>query len=132
LLAVGWRRRVSDPAYRSWTAYAPGLLLGLGPSLLRAVTDAGDLRPLLLGLVALAVLGVGVWARLQAPLVIGAGVLAVDAVVQLAPYLVAVYDVVPRWLTIGAVGLLLLGAGATYEQRVRDLRRVGRRVRGLA
>lgn len=132
LLVVGWRRRVSDPTYRSWTAYAPGLLLGLGPSLLRAVTDAGDLRPLVLGLAALAVLAVGVWARLQAPLVIGAGVLAVDAVVQLAPYLVAVYDVVPRWLTIGAVGLLLLGAGATYEQRVRDLRRVGRRVKALA
>ena len=26
----------------------------------------------------------------------------------------------------------LLGAGATYEQRVRDLRRVGRRVAGLS
>jgi hypothetical protein len=70
--------------------------------------------------------------RLQAPLVIGSAVLVADAVVQLAPYLAAFYDVVPRWVTIGAVGLVLLAAGATYEQRVRDLRRVGRRVAGLS
>lgn len=132
LLAVGWRRRAVDPAYRSWPAYGPGLALALGPSLLRAVTDAGNLRPLLLGLAALAVLAVGVARRLQAPLLLGGGVLAVDAVVQLAPYLAVIYDVVPRWVTIGVVGLLLLGAGATYEQRVRDLRRVGDRVTRLS
>ena len=132
LLAVGWRRRVAEPAYRSWTAYGPGLVLALGPSLLRAVTDSGNLRPLLLGLAALLVLASGVARRLQAPLVIGSAVLVADAVVQLAPYLAAFYDVVPRWVTIGAVGLVLLAAGATYEQRVRDLRRVGRRVAGLS
>jgi hypothetical protein len=58
-------------------------------------------------------------------------VLAVDALVQLAPYLAAAYDVMPRWLTIGIVGLLLLASGARYEQRVRDLRRVGRHVARL-
>jgi hypothetical protein len=58
-------------------------------------------------------------------------VLGIDALVQLAPYLAAAYDAVPRWVTIGVLGLALLGAGATYEQRVRDLRRVGRRVAGL-
>lgn len=128
LLVVGRRRRASDPTYRSWNAYAPGLLLALAPSLLRAVTDAGTVRPLLLGAAALTVVAVGVGRRLQAPLLIGGGVLATDAVVQLAPYLSAVYDAVPRWVTIGTVGLLLLVAGATYEQRVRDLRRVGDRV----
>ncbi len=101
------------------------------PSLLRAVTDSGDLRPLLLAVVAAAVLAAGVARRLQAPLVLGAAVLAIDALVQLAPYLAAAYDAVPRWVTIGVLGLALLGAGATYEQRVRDLRRVGRRVAGL-
>jgi hypothetical protein len=39
--------------------------------------------------------------------------------------------VVPRWVTIGSLGLLLLVAGATYERRVRDLRRVGRHVARL-
>jgi len=82
--------------------------------------------------VAAAVLAAGVARRLQAPLVLGAAVLATDALVQLAPYLAAAYDAVPRWVTIGVLGLALLGAGATYEQRVRDLRRVGRRVAGLS
>ncbi len=131
LLAVGLLRRRREPAYRSWHAYAPGLGLALVPSLVRAVTDAGELRPFLLGVAALAVLGVGVARRLQAPLVIGATVLAVDATVQLAPYLATAYDAVPRWVTIGVVGLLLLAAGATFEQRLRDLRRMSRHVTGL-
>ena len=131
LLAVGLLRRRRNQAYRSWPAYAPGLALALVPSLLRAVTDAGELRPFLLGVAALAVLGLGVARRLQAPLVIGATVLAVDATVQLAPYLATAYDAMPRWVTIGLVGLVLLAAGATFEQRLRDLRRMGRHVTGL-
>jgi hypothetical protein len=132
LLVVGALRRRRDPAYGSWAAYGSGLSLVLVPSLLRAVTDSGDLRPLLLAVVAAAVLAAGVARRLQAPLVLGAAVLAIDALVQLAPYLAAAYDAVPRWVTIGVLGLALLGAGATYEQRVRDLRRVGRRVAELS
>jgi hypothetical protein len=128
LLCFGLLRRHRDRGVGSWAAYSPALLLGLVPSLVRATTDAGAVRPLLLGLAALVVLAVGVARRLQAPLVVGGAVLAVDAVVQLAPYLVAVYDVVPRWVTIGLVGLALVGAGATYERRVQDLRRVGRSV----
>jgi hypothetical protein len=131
LLVVGFLRRRKEPAYGSWRAYGSGLSLVLVPSLLRAVTDAGDLRPLLLALGALFVLALGVRYRLQAPLALGALVLGIDAVVQLAPYLVALYDVVPRWVAIGLIGLALLGAGATYEQRVRDLRRVRRGVAGL-
>ncbi len=131
LLALGLLRRRRDPAYGSWHAYGSGLSLALLPSLLRALTDSGDLRPLLLALAAAAVVGLGVRQRLQAPLVMGAAVLAVDALVQLAPYLVEAYQVVPRWITIGSIGLLLLVAGATYERRVRDLRRVGRHVARL-
>jgi hypothetical protein len=128
LLGFGLLRRHRDGEVGSWPAYSPALLLGLVPSLVRAVTDAGGTRPLLLGFAALVVLSVGVARRLQAPLLVGGAVLAIDALVQLAPYLVAVYDVVPRWVTIGLVGLALVGAGATYERRVQDLRRVGRSV----
>jgi hypothetical protein len=128
LLVVGHLRRRRDPSYRSWPAYAPGLALVLVPSLLRAVDDPGLWRPVLLGLTALAVLLVGVLRRLQAPLVIGGVVLAVDALVQLSPYLADLYDAVPRWSWIGAVGLLLLGLGATYEARVRDVRMLHDRI----
>jgi hypothetical protein len=131
LLALGYLRRRRDPGHGSWQAYGSGLSLVLVPSLLRAVTDSGNARPLLLAVVAAGVVAVGAVRRLQAPLLLGAVVLAVDALVQLAPYLVEAYQVVPRWVTIGSLGLLLLVAGATYERRVRDLRRVGRHVARL-
>jgi hypothetical protein len=121
LVAVGLLRRRGGTAYSSWRAYATGLTLALVPSLLRAVTDPGNLRPMLLGLVALVVLCSGIARRLKAPLVIGGGVLAVDAIVQLSPYLVAFYTAVPRWSVIAGTGLLLLIVGMTYERRAREL-----------
>jgi hypothetical protein len=131
LVAVGWWKRRSDQQIRSWRAYGTGLGLVLLPSLLRSLADSGNVRPLLLALAALAVLAVGVARRLQAPLVLGAGVLAVDALVQLSPYLAMAYDVAPRWVTIGLLGLALLAAGATYEKRLADVRRVARQLGSL-
>jgi len=122
LIAFGvWRRR-REPAYSSWRAYGTGLGLAMGPSLFRAVSDPGNLRPLLLGLAALVVLCSGIARRQKAPLVLGGTVLAVDVLVQLSPYLVQFYAAVPRWSFIAAAGLLLLTLGMTYEQRARELR----------
>jgi hypothetical protein len=121
LVALGLLRRRRDPTYSSWRAYGTGLTLALAPSLLRAVTDPGNLRPMLLGMSALLVLCSGIARRLKAPLVIGGGVLAVDAIVQLSPYLVAFYTAVPRWSVIAGTGLLLLVVGMTYERRAREL-----------
>jgi hypothetical protein len=117
----GWRRR-RDPAYSSWRAYGMGLGLAMGPSLVRAVGDPGNLRPMLLGLIALMVLCSGIARRQKAPLVIGGLVLAIDALVQLSPYLAAFYSAVPRWSLIATAGLLLLTLGMTYERRARELR----------
>jgi hypothetical protein len=58
--------------------------------------------------------------RQQAPLAIGAGVAALDALRLRAPYA----DAVPPWGLLGGLGLLLVLAGATYEARLRDLRRL--------
>ena len=63
---------------------------------------------------------VGARGRLQAPLVVGAGVLVVVALDLLGPYAAAL----PRWLSLGGAGTLLLVVGATYEQRRRDLARL--------
>jgi hypothetical protein len=121
LVVLGlWRRR-RDPTYSSWRAYGTGLGLAMGPSLVRAVTDPGNVRPMLLGLAALLVLCAGIARRLKAPLVIGGVVLAVDAAVQLSPYLVMFYSAVPRWSIIAATGLLLLLVGMTYERRAQQL-----------
>ncbi|MER5877269.1 hypothetical protein ABT119_15250 [Streptomyces sp. NPDC001910] len=123
-LLVGLYRRRRDPAVSSWTAYAPGLSVSLFPSLLAAWADPQALRPLVLGATALAVTLLGARHRLQAPLLLGGTVLALDALHELAPYIVQVVDALPRWVAPALAGVLLLALGATYEQRIRDARRV--------
>ncbi|MGX1836193.1 SCO7613 C-terminal domain-containing membrane protein [Streptomyces diastaticus] len=126
--AVGHLRRRTDPQASSWVAYGPGLAVTLVPSLLAAWVDPHWQRPLLLGLAALAVTLTGAVHRLQAPLLLGGGVLALDALHELAPHVAQVLDALPRWAVPALAGLLLLAVGATYEQRLRDARRVRERI----
>ncbi|MFD7998167.1 SCO7613 C-terminal domain-containing membrane protein [Streptomyces mirabilis] len=123
-LLVGAFGRRKDPLTSSWTAYGAGLSVTLVPSLLSAWIDPDWPRPLLLGVAALAVTLVGARHRLRAPLVLGGGVLALDALHELAPYLVQMAGALPRWVPPALAGLVLLALGATYEQRIRDARRV--------
>jgi hypothetical protein len=131
LLGVGRARRRQLRESSSWSSYGPGLVLGLAPTLVQALTDPGLPRPALVGLAALVVVIAGAKARLQAPLAVGGGVLAIDAVAQLSPYLAAAYNAVPRWSLLAAAGALLLALGVTYERRIRDLRALGKRFGGL-
>jgi hypothetical protein len=128
LLAAGNVRRRADREAASWPCYGPGLVVGFAPTLIQALADPGLVRPALLGVVALLVLIVGVRSRLQAPLAVGATVLAIDVVAQLSPALAAAYDAVPRWTLIAAAGALLLALGVTYERRIRDLRVLGQKL----
>ncbi|WRZ33662.1 hypothetical protein OG931_40940 [Streptomyces phaeochromogenes] len=123
-LVVGFVRRRRDPGTSSWTAYGPGLSVTLLPSLLAAWGDLDWPRPLLLGSAALLVTLVGARQRLQALLVLGGGILALVALHELAPYIAQAMGAVPRWVPPALAGLLLLALGATYEQRLRDARRV--------
>ncbi|MFE3327189.1 SCO7613 C-terminal domain-containing membrane protein [Streptomyces sp. NPDC059176] len=125
-LAVGVLRRRRDPGASSWTAYGPGLATTLLPGLVAAWGDVSWPRPLALGLAALALTLTGARRRLQAPLLLGGLVLALDALHELAPYVVQAVGALPRWLPPALAGLLLLAAGATYEQRLSDARRVRR------
>lgn len=123
-LCVGvWRRR-RDPRTSSWTAYGAGLAATLLPSLVAAWHDPHWTRPLLLGTAALLVTLLGARHRLRAPLVLGGSVLVLDALHELAPYLLQMTGALPRWVPPALAGLLLLALGATYEQRIRDVRRV--------
>ncbi|GLX19192.1 SCO7613 C-terminal domain-containing membrane protein [Streptomyces lavendulae] len=123
-LAVGLLRRRRDPEASSWSAYGPGLGAALLPSLVAAWGDAHWPRPLLLGTAALAITLAGAHRRLRAPLLLGGAVLAAVALHELAPYVVQVVGVLPRWLPPALAGLLLLVVGATYEKRLRDARRL--------
>ncbi|HSR86519.1 MAG TPA: zinc ribbon domain-containing protein [Streptosporangiaceae bacterium] len=120
-IAYGWqlarrRRRLS-----SWLTYGPGLALLLLPSLIALWQDHGWVRPLSLGLGAAAITLTGARLRLQAPLLIGAVVAALDAGHELAPPIRRLAETVPTWLPIAITGTILLWAGATYEARLRNL-----------
>ncbi|MFJ7295556.1 SCO7613 C-terminal domain-containing membrane protein [Streptomyces collinus] len=123
-LLVGALRRRRDPQTSSWTAYGAGLTVTLLPSLVTAWADPYWPRPLLLGGAALLVTLLGARHHLQAPLVLGGSTLALVTLHELAPYVVQVTGALPRWAPPALAGLLLLALGATYEQRIRDVRRM--------
>ncbi|MFI7691675.1 SCO7613 C-terminal domain-containing membrane protein [Nonomuraea sp. NPDC049655] len=123
LLGSGWWRR-RGAAVTSWAAYGPGLSFTMLPSLVAVYSDAEWRRSLALGVLALAVLLAGVRSKLQAPTSIGAVVVAGVVVRELAPYVSELFLAVPRWVPIAVGGLLLVVVGATYEARMRDLRRL--------
>lgn len=117
LVAVGaWRLRSRQGA-SSLTMLGSGLTLALTPSLLLALTDPVSLRGALIGLAGVVVLAVGVQQRLAAPFVLGAATTAVLALRHLEP----LAEAVPRWVSLGGVGVLLLVVGVTWEARRRDL-----------
>ncbi|MEU6059597.1 hypothetical protein ABZ859_15955, partial [Streptomyces sp. NPDC047097] len=130
-LAVGALRRRRDPAASSWAAYGPGLALGLLPGLVAVWGEGGALRPLLLGVAALAVTLAGARLRLVAPLVLGGTVLALTALHELAPYVVQAVGALPRWAPPALAGALLLAVGATYERRLGEVRRMREALRRM-
>ncbi|MEU6356514.1 hypothetical protein ABZ896_45625 [Streptomyces sp. NPDC047072] len=123
-LLVGALRHRRDPRTSSWTAYAPGLAATLVPSLFAAWADPHWTRPLLLGVAALLVTLAGARHHLQAPLLLGCAVLLLDALHELTPYIIQVTDALPRWVPPALAGILLLALGATYEQRLRDAKKM--------
>ena len=120
-LLIGLLARRAGTGASSWTAYGPALAAALLPSLAAILTGDGQYpRRLLLGVAALAVVLAGAHARLQAPVVLGGGVLVLVGLHELAP----VWDLVPRWIPLAGAGLLLVLLATTIERRRRDLDRV--------
>ena len=116
-----------SPELSSWVTWAPGLLIGLVPTLALAVTETDLARRLAVTAAGFAVVVAGARAQRQAPLVFGSLTLVTIAVDALAP----VATELPRWLTIGTVGVLLLWLGATAERRVAEFRRLRQRFEDL-
>jgi hypothetical protein len=128
LFGVGlWLLR-RNPETGSWAALAPALALGFGPSLALALGPDGEpWRRLAVGAAALAVLLLAANRRWQAPLVIAAIVLTALAVNEIA----LVWSLVPKWAPLAVGGAVLIAAGATLEQRRRDLARIGRSLKAM-
>ncbi|MFI5520098.1 SCO7613 C-terminal domain-containing membrane protein [Streptomyces platensis] len=130
-LVIGHRRRTSTPGTGSWPAYGAGLSATMLPGLAAMWSNEDWVRPLLLGAAALLATVVGVRTRLQAPLVVGGGVLVLVGVHELAPTVLQVFGLLPRWVPVAAAGLLLLLLGATYEKRIDEARRLRDTVRSM-
>lgn len=113
---------IALPALRngapSWAAEGAAVGVALVPSALMVVADPSALRLVLVVAAAAALTAGGALLHRQAPFVLGAGSLLLVTVGRLAPYA----PLLPRWLTLGTAGLLLLVVGATYERRRQQAR----------
>ncbi len=116
-----WRLR-AEPETGTIAALGSGLALGVLPSLLLALQTPVSLRGALVGAAGVLLLAAGVRLRWTAPFVGGAVTTGLLALRHLMP----VAEAVPRWLSLGAVGLALLLVGITWEARRRDLATAGR------
>jgi hypothetical protein len=106
----------------SWIYLGPGLLIGLVPSALIADGNNSWIRVTCVVAAALVVIVLGAQLGLQAPFVIGAAVLAKIGIWQF----VEVAPLIPRWITLGAAGAVLLAVGATYERRLSQAKQAAR------
>ncbi len=113
---AGVWRLIHDRGTTSWRALGSSLSLGLVPSLLLALDNPVSTRGALIGAAGVVVLSVGIARRWGAPFVAGSAVVAVLAVRHLGPLAAAL----PRWFSLGWVGLALLLVGITWEARRRD------------
>lgn len=124
---VGLVRLRRDPGAPSWLTVGPALSAALLPSAVRSIGDEGLTRPLLVLLAGAIVLVAGVLLRWQSPVVLGAVTLGLVVISQLTIYAVGL----PRWLSFGSVGLVLLILGARYERRRRNARQAAHWVAAL-
>ncbi len=118
LILVGVHRLSRDFDADTTTTLLPGLGLATVPSLLWALVDPVSPRAALLGGACLLLLVGGAALRWSAPVVVGGLVGGALLLRELAPYAVET----PQWVIIGAAGTVLIGAGITWEARLRDLR----------
>jgi hypothetical protein len=126
-LAVGLQAVRKRPDESTWLLLGPGLAIALLPSVPQALADPTELRALLLGLGAVVALALGVRLGWQAPFVSGAVIITLLVLFNIGPYA----NAAPRVVLIAAVSAVLLAVGITWEDRVRDGRKLVGYVRSM-
>lgn len=102
----------------------PGLVVGTLPSLTIAL-QPDTTRQVLLLVAAAWLVGVGAQARWGAPMAVGAGLIGILLLRIVGPEVAQL----PRWLSLGVIGAVLLSLGATWEARLADLQRMSAALR---
>lgn len=110
---AGWWQMRRDPTTGSWPALGPALVVAAMPSAVVAIVEPDAIRPMAVLGVAVAVTIAGATGRLRSPLVVGSVTAVVMALDQISPVVARL----PRWIGIGAAGILLLAVGATFERQ---------------
>jgi hypothetical protein len=126
-LGVGLFLTRKRPDTTTWLLLGPGLALALLPSVPQALADPTGLRALLLGVGALVALSVGIRLGWQSPFIFGVAIAAALLLFNIGPYA----NAAPRVVLIAVVSGVLLGVGITWEDRVRDSRKLVTYVRGM-
>lgn len=126
-LAAGLVMTPRKPEIGTWTLLGPGLAVALLPSVPQALAEPTELRALVLGAGALAALAVGVRLGWQAPFVAGVAIVTLLIVFNIGPYA----NAAPRVVLIAALGAISMGLGITWEDRVRDGRKLVAYVRSM-
>src|SRR6266511_811441 len=120
-LITGYVEVRRHPELSSWTAYGVALLAGFLPSLAIVLsTGQTPTRRALLIVAAAATVVWGAARREPAPVVIGAGALIIATLHELAVLSTAAL----LWTVMALVGAALVGLGANFEKRRRDLMRL--------
>ncbi|MET0447827.1 MAG: hypothetical protein ABW004_05455 [Aeromicrobium sp.] len=127
VLALGIHLVRTDPDVGTWVRLGPGLALCLLPSLPQALVDPTELRALLLGGAAVVAVAAGTRLGWQAPFVAGASILVLLVLFNIGPYA----NAAPRVALIAALGAISMGLGITWEDRVRDGRKLVGYVRSM-
>ncbi|WP_035700290.1 SCO7613 C-terminal domain-containing membrane protein, partial [Glycomyces tenuis] len=120
LFAFGLWRLLRRPETGSWAQLAAPIAVGIGPSLLLALAEDETARRVGVGAAALAVVVAGLARRWQAPLVLG----SIALLALTANELALVWHAIPQWIPPAVGGAVLIGLGATFERRRRDLVRL--------
>ena len=131
LLITGAVTLARSPSARSWPWLSPGVLVLILPSLLASFVDEPIWRLVGVGVACVAAIVVGALLRLQAPLVLGAGLVLIHGLRTFAPQLVAVYQLTEWWVWAVVGGAIIFFIGFTFERRKRDFQNTATRIAAL-
>ncbi|MEX2562985.1 MAG: hypothetical protein WD358_06985 [Nitriliruptoraceae bacterium] len=114
VVAVIFARRIIHQPNRSSAQLWPAMVIALVPSLVLLVGDPAALwRALGLAIGAGALVAGGLKVGWRSPVIAGSVTAIVVALTQIG----VVWEVVPRWITFAAVGVMLVRLAATYERQ---------------